>query len=189
MKRTRSKVLLISFLLMMVMVIAGCSDSGGPSSIGPDQSDPKKVAEYVVNELVVEKNGKVLEKYASYKLKKQIDREKGSVENLRKTGYASAKGYVDRWDQLRKYRDNQRGRIVSHGITEMKPRTGWGDSKERMDVIVWQVRERHELDDFSRRYTCKGLSEDDCKKKIFRATLWLIKEDDGKWYIEDNQVG
>jgi len=189
MKRTMSRVLLMSFLLMMVMVIAGCSDSGGPSLTGPDQSDPKKFAEYVVNELIVEKNGKVLEKYASYELKKKIDNEKGKAEYLRKAGNTTAKDYVERWDQSRKDRDNKRGRIVSHGIAEMKPKTGWNDSRERMDVKVWQVREHDKLDDFSKRYVCKGLSEDECKKKLCWATLWLIKEHDGKWYINENQVG
>jgi len=189
MKRITSRVLFVSFMLMMAMAMVGCPDSRGPSSIGPDQSDPKKFAEYVVNELVVEKNGKVLEKYASYELKKKIDKEKGAVEYLRKAGDTSAKDYVDRWDQSRKDRDNQRGRIVSHGIAEMKSKGASNDGKERMDVVVWQVREHYKVDDFSKRYICKGLSEDECKKKICRATLWIIKEHDGKWYINENQVG
>lgn len=169
--------------LFVLFICGGCNKTPGLG--GADQSDPQKLAQYVAKEIFEKTNFQILETYASFDLKKKLDNEKKMIEDAKKGGWPLGKGTIAQYQDAYESFQNKWGKTKSYGVWKIKEKESSGPN-EKTVVALYDVREHSKLDPNKRHACDKGDTDEQCLRAQFaNVVLTLIKEHNGKWYIED----
>ena len=175
------RLLAVVFTTMIVMAMAGCG-GGGPSFTGPDQTDPKKFAEYILAQLFEKQNPAVFWEYGDYNTKKKYEDEIKEIDAASKAGWAVKTTHKEKWMELYGKANNDFGKVEKYGVINITAARDDRTKKELAAVNIFIKRERVDMHD--RKYACnKSDTEEACMMKANRARFVLVKEQDGKYYV------